>query len=224
MEETPFDKYIQQLEFTPGSPEWHSMTLAERVLAAFADIMRDHVGDWLVNVVGSPPEVLALYCEALEAIGASSLATDIRALAASGLDSDDSQTKLTKLNERVEADWDALWSAAEAYARQHGWMTSTTPKQIVILPQPDGDVVAHYTEGNVVGEFYQIPGGEIYLRYPGDRRHWYVNKSITAFREAAAVFNRCCELHADDEEEEDDVAWSLVAAQLKRDLESIEPL
>src|SRR5215470_2179581 len=121
MEETPFDKYIQQLEFTPGSPEWHSMTLAERVLAAFADIMRDHVGDWLVNVVGSPPEAIMLYCEALEAIGASSLATDIRALAASDLDSGDSQTKLMKLNERVEANWGTLWSAAEGYARQHGW-------------------------------------------------------------------------------------------------------
>jgi len=59
------------------------------------------------------------------------------------------------------------------------------PKRIDILPQRDGDVVARHTElGNVVGEFYQTPGGEIYLRYAGDRRHWYVNKSITAFREA----------------------------------------
>src|SRR5215510_2873580 len=73
------------------------MTLAERVLASFADIMRDQVGDWLVNVVGAPPEALTLYCEALEAIGASWLATDIRALAVSDLDSDDSQTKLMKL-------------------------------------------------------------------------------------------------------------------------------
>jgi hypothetical protein len=120
-EETPFDKYIQQLEFTPGSPEWRSMTVAERVLASFAQIMLDQVGDWLVNVVGAPQEELTLYCEALEAIGASSLATDIRVLAASDLDSDDSQTKLMKLNERVEANWGALWSAAEAYARQYGW-------------------------------------------------------------------------------------------------------
>jgi len=35
-EETPFEKYIQQLGFTLGSPEWRSMTLAERVLASFA--------------------------------------------------------------------------------------------------------------------------------------------------------------------------------------------
>ena len=120
-EETPFDKYIQQLEFTPGSPAWHSMPLAERVLATFAAIMSDQVGDWLVNVVGAPPEALTLYCEALEAIGASWLATEIRGVSMSDLDSDDSQTKLVKLNEQVEANWGTLWSAAEAYARQHGW-------------------------------------------------------------------------------------------------------
>ena len=120
-EETPFDKYIQQLEFAPDSPEWRSMPLAQRVLASFAAIMSDQMNDWLVNVVGAPSEELTLYCEALEAIGASWLATDIRALAVSDLESDDSQTKLMKLNEQVEANWGTLWSAAEAYARQHGW-------------------------------------------------------------------------------------------------------
>src|SRR5262245_10860577 len=117
----PCDKHSQKLEFTPGSPEWHSMPLAERVLATFDAIMRDQVGDWLVNVVGAPPDALTLYCEALEAIGASWLATEIRALAMSDLDSDDSQTELMKLNEQVEANWGTLWSAAEAYALQHGW-------------------------------------------------------------------------------------------------------
>jgi len=125
-EETPFEKYIQQLGFTPGSPEWRSMTLAERVLASFADIMNDQVGDWLFNVVSAPPETLTLYCEALKAIGVPSLATDIRALAASDLDTDDSQTTLMKLNAQVEASWSALWSAAEAYARQHGWSEATS--------------------------------------------------------------------------------------------------
>ena len=120
-EETPFDKYVQKLEFIAGSSEWHSMPLAERVLATFDAIMRDQVGDWLVNVVGAPPDALTLYCEALEAIGASWLATEIRALAMSDLDSDDSQTELMKLNEQVEANWGTLWSAAEAYAQRHGW-------------------------------------------------------------------------------------------------------
>src|SRR5215467_10807110 len=107
---TAFDKYIQKLEFTPGSPEWHSMPVAERVLATFDAIMRDQVGDWLVNVVGASPDALTLYCEALEAIGASWLATNIRALAMCDLDCDDSQTKLMKLNEQVEGNWGTLWS------------------------------------------------------------------------------------------------------------------
>ncbi len=100
------------------------------------------------------------------------------------------------------------------------------PKHVVILPQPDGDVVALYTElGKVVGEFYQAPSGEIYFGYrDGESRRWYVNMSIAAFREAAAIFNRCCELHADDEDTDDEAAWSLVVAQLKREFESIEPL
>jgi len=47
-EETPFEKYIQQLGFTPGSPEWRSMTLAERVLASFA---------WLEEIVAGTARV-----------------------------------------------------------------------------------------------------------------------------------------------------------------------
>jgi hypothetical protein len=81
------------------------------VLASFAAIMRDQVDDGLVNVVGALPDALTLYCEVLEAIGASWLATDIRALAVSDLDSDDSQTKMMKLNNQMEANWGALWSA-----------------------------------------------------------------------------------------------------------------
>ncbi|MDB6112992.1 MAG: hypothetical protein JWR69_4742 [Pedosphaera sp.] len=107
-------------------------------------------------------------------------------------------------------------------------MTSdpSIPKRVVILPQSDGDVVARHTElGKVVGEFYQIPSGEIYFGYcEGGGCRWYVNRSITAFREAAAIFNRCCELHADDEDTDDEAAWSLVVAQLKREFESVEPL
>jgi hypothetical protein len=104
-------------------------------------------------------------------------------------------------------------------------MPSAIPKRIVILPQPEGDIVARHTElGKVVGQFCQTAGGEIYFNYCGDTRRLYVNKSITAFREAAAVFNRCCELHADDEDTDDGAAWSLVVLQLRREFERIEPL
>lgn len=105
-------------------------------------------------------------------------------------------------------------------------MTSSEPKQIVILPQPDGDVVAHHIElGMVVGEFHQIPTGEIYFSYRTDSsRRWYVNKDIGTFRCAASIFNRCCELHAEDEDTDDDATWSMVSAKLRRDLEAIEPL
>jgi len=107
-------------------------------------------------------------------------------------------------------------------------MTSKTPipKRIVILPQPDGDVVARHTElGRVVGEFCQAPSGEVYFSYQeGGRRRWYVNKSITAFREAAAVFNRCCERHTDEEDTDDEAVWSLIVAQLRREFECIEPI
>jgi len=102
-------------------------------------------------------------------------------------------------------------------------VTSTTPKRIVFLPQPDGDVVARHSGPE--GEFYQIPSGEIHFSYrEGERRRWYVNKSITAFREAAAAFNRCCEVHAADEDADDEAAWSAIVSELRCELEKIEPL
>ncbi len=104
-------------------------------------------------------------------------------------------------------------------------MAALPPKRIVILPQPKGGIVAHYAElGKLVGEFLEISSGEIHFRYCGEARRLYVNKTIAAFREAATVFNRCCELHADDEDTDNEAAWSSVAAQLKRDFERIEPL
>lgn len=104
-------------------------------------------------------------------------------------------------------------------------MNSVSPKRIVILPQPDGDVVARHTElGRVVGEFCQVPSGEIYFSSCGASGRLYVNRNFAAFCEAAAVFNRCCELHADDEDTDGEAAWSSVAADLKREFERIEPL
>src|SRR5262245_9985633 len=82
----------------------------------------------------------------------------------------------------------------------NGAMKSATPKRIMILRQPDGDVVARHTElGKIVGQFFKSPSGEIGFSFSGDSRRLYVNKSFTAFCEAAAMFNRFCELHADDE-------------------------
>jgi len=49
-------------------------------------------------------------------------------------------------------------------------------------------------------------------------------KTMSAFREAADIFNKCCELHADDSDTDDEAAWALVVAQLRSELERIEPL
>jgi hypothetical protein len=105
-------------------------------------------------------------------------------------------------------------------------MTSTPPKRIVILPLAEGHVVARYTElGKPIGEFYQISDGKIRFSYlQGKSRRWYVNKSLTAFREAANVFNRFCALHAHDDDTDNVITWSLLAGQLTRELEAIEPL
>ena len=107
-------------------------------------------------------------------------------------------------------------------------MTDKSPirKQIVILPGMAGDVVARYAVlGKVAGEFSRVPGGEICFRYHNEgNRCWYVNKSMAGFREAATVFNRCCELHAGDQNTDDEAAWALVVAQLRSEFERIEPL
>ncbi|MGV3663270.1 MAG: SUKH-4 family immunity protein [Prosthecobacter sp.] len=102
-------------------------------------------------------------------------------------------------------------------------MTATPVERITFLPQAEGAVVArlNYPEG----EFSQTASGEIHLTYRhGEKRHWYVNRSLAAFREAAAVFDRFCEEHADDEDTDDDAVWAVLSAQLRRALEEIEPL
>jgi hypothetical protein len=104
-------------------------------------------------------------------------------------------------------------------------MTSATPKRIEILPERIGDVVARHVElGRVAGEFTRVTTGEIYFHYIGDGRRWYVNKGMSAFCQAAAIFNRFCEFHANDEDTDDPKAWATVAAQLRSELEDIEPL
>ncbi len=105
-------------------------------------------------------------------------------------------------------------------------MIPTTPKRIVLLSPQVGEIVAHHTElGEIVGEFYQLPGGEIYFSYREKApRRWYVNQSLAAFHKSAAIFNRFCDLHAHDEDTDDAAAWSVAVSQLKHDLEEIESL
>jgi hypothetical protein len=103
--------------------------------------------------------------------------------------------------------------------------TPSVPKRITILTEPDGDVVARHTEsGRVLGEFTCAPTGEIYFQYVGSGRRWYVNKTMSAFCEASAIFNRCCELHVDDENTDDPAVWAAMASQLRSGFERIEPL
>jgi len=95
-------------------------------------------------------------------------------------------------------------------------MTSATPKRIEILPESIGDLVGRHVElGRVAGEFTRDPTGEIYFHYIGDGRRWYVNKSMPAFCEAAAIFNQFCEFHADDDDTDDPKVWATVSAQLR---------
>ena len=100
------------------------------------------------------------------------------------------------------------------------------PKRIVVLLAPEGEVVARlHVLGQVAGEFRQGAGEKIFFRYRhGGGRRWYVNQDMPAFCEAAAIFNRYCELHAADEHTDDNEVWALCAAQLKSEWEEIEPL
>ncbi|MCD6052124.1 MAG: hypothetical protein K0Q55_3542 [Verrucomicrobia bacterium] len=105
-------------------------------------------------------------------------------------------------------------------------MIPSTPKRIVLLSAPVGETVAHHTElGEIVGEYYQIPGGEIYFSYREETpRRWYVNQCLAAFHKSVDIFNRFCELHAQDENTDNETAWSPAITQLIRELEQIEPL
>lgn len=104
-------------------------------------------------------------------------------------------------------------------------MTSLKPKRIEILPESIGNVVAQYIElGRVAGEFTRVPTGEIYFHYVGYGRRWYVNGSMGALREAAAVFNRFCESVAENDDTDDPAVWAAVAAELRFEFEGIEPL
>ena len=117
-----------------------------------------------------------------------------------------------------------LKSARSASTRSQQPAPATKPIQIVVLPNPDGDIIARL---DGLGEFQLAPSGEVYFHYwnePGHR--WYVNGSISAFLEAVRVFNKCgedvCQLFALDEGAEPEATWALV--RLRSELERIEPL
>jgi hypothetical protein len=110
-------EYIEQLEFTPGSPAWRGLSEAERVLAAFAHFMHDHACDGLCNVIGSGDE--ALYAAALDAIGAGWAGGEIRRLAHAGVGSASADRAVEALWEQVEERHAELWDAAAFYANLH---------------------------------------------------------------------------------------------------------
>jgi hypothetical protein len=119
-----------------------------------------------------------------------------------------------------KAAWLAAYSA-KPFAPQ-------LPHHIVILASPEGHVVArHLFEPDVNGEYHQAPTGEIFFRYPFDREpKWYVNKSLTAFSQAATIFNNYCDFLLTYEPDEEVAAAEFVekTAQFRSDLEKIEPL
>lgn len=111
-------EYIENLEFTPGSPDWRAMSEAERHLAAFAALMADHVGDGLYNVVWSGSGDEAIYAAALRAIGAAWLADEVRAVAAiEDIESQAAEDQLERTWNNVEARHTELWDLAAAYAK-----------------------------------------------------------------------------------------------------------
>jgi hypothetical protein len=121
-----------------------------------------------------------------------------------------------------------LKAATSARAPSGKPTPAAAPIQILVLPEPDGDVVGRLgISGRVCGEFCAAANGEIKFRYRHDaNRLWYVNKSITAFRKAAAIFNACCErvceLAADNNDTDPEATWAL--ALLRSEFERIEPL
>jgi hypothetical protein len=67
--------------------------------------------------------------------------------------------------------------------------------RIVLLPKPEGDVIAREDQmGSLEGEFYIGAGGCVLYRHPSDKRQWrHVNRNIEGFHRSAEAFNRYCE-------------------------------
>jgi hypothetical protein len=99
------------------------------------------------------------------------------------------------------------------------------PTQIVMLPKPDGDIIARIDDPSAA--FQLAPSGEVYFHYSHEPAHrWYVNRSMSAFLEAMHIFNKCgedaCQLFAEDPHAEPEATW--VLERLRSELGRIEPL
>lgn len=126
----------------------------------------------------------------------------------------------------IEAFFAELRSAKAASDDAEKAMPQDSPQRIVVLDTMEEDVVARHmcSFGQIDGVYRQSANGEIFFcgRYDGERR-WYVNKSMTAFRLAAAAFNRCCSAFC-NREESDEATSTAALSQLRAELEAIEPL
>ena len=115
-----FNAFIAGLEAQAGAVPVRRLTEAEQTLAAFGRVMSDGAADGMGNVVWSAPEQARRYADAIEAIGASEIAQEMRSIAAQDAYSGYARRRLFTLNDRVQAEWQSLWRMALAYAKQHG--------------------------------------------------------------------------------------------------------
>jgi hypothetical protein len=125
----------------------------------------------------------------------------------------------------LEAFFRELHTARAASDEAEKTAPKENPPHIVILPEIEGDVMArHISAEQVDGEYRQGRNGEIffYSRFD-ENRQWYVNKSMSAFRLAAAAFDRCCSFLS-SKDEGDEAAFTEAVGRLRIELEAIEPL
>jgi hypothetical protein len=116
---SPLDQFVEQLEFSPGSPDWRRMPEWKRTLAAFAALMHDQVSDGLINAPWS--DDTREYVAALRAMGATHFADALQTLSSLDPSSEMGRAALVSVSAHIERDWESLWTSAEAYAKANGW-------------------------------------------------------------------------------------------------------
>jgi hypothetical protein len=90
--------------------------------------------------------------------------------------------------------------------------------RIILLPNPEGDVIAREDQpGNLEAEFVVAPDGQVFYRHPWDSRPWFAGRTVAAFREAVAAWNRYCDgAFPSYTEEEQEEAVERLKTQLSR--------